>query len=200
MGTGGSFPGGEAAVAWSWPLTFSQCRGQENVDLYIHSPIHLHGGTPLPCHDFIAESGFTRAWLYLYRFLEHIFFLFFRIHFALFFMSLWYLYTLSTDFNRTLMKLHVSQGTYVFNNFSTKLLCLLRYFSHRELRLYLGLNPDTEWRISIWTFLNCIEMPSRKVLYRLSFWKARRHRRGRSIWSRSLAIEVEPRLLLQGCR
>jgi hypothetical protein len=41
MGTGGKFPGGKAAGAWSWPLT-SKCRGQENVDLYIHSPIRLH--------------------------------------------------------------------------------------------------------------------------------------------------------------
>jgi hypothetical protein len=27
----------------AWPVTSSQCRGQENVDLYIHSPIRLHG-------------------------------------------------------------------------------------------------------------------------------------------------------------
>jgi hypothetical protein len=27
---------------WSWPLTFSYCRGQENMDLYSHSPIHLY--------------------------------------------------------------------------------------------------------------------------------------------------------------
>jgi hypothetical protein len=34
----GFFPlGGKAAGAWSWPLTFNQCRGQDNVDLYIHS-------------------------------------------------------------------------------------------------------------------------------------------------------------------
>jgi hypothetical protein len=37
------FPGGKAAGAWSWPLTSNSCRGQENVDLYIHSPIRLHG-------------------------------------------------------------------------------------------------------------------------------------------------------------
>jgi hypothetical protein len=29
--------------AWGWPLTSNYCQGQENVDLYIHSPIHLHG-------------------------------------------------------------------------------------------------------------------------------------------------------------
>jgi hypothetical protein len=34
----GLFPGGKAAGAWSWPLTSNQCRGQQNVDLYIHSP------------------------------------------------------------------------------------------------------------------------------------------------------------------
>jgi hypothetical protein len=39
----GPFPGSKAAGAWNWPLTSSQCRGQENVDLYIHSPIRLHG-------------------------------------------------------------------------------------------------------------------------------------------------------------
>jgi hypothetical protein len=29
MDTGGSFPGGKAAGAWSWPLTSIQCGGQE---------------------------------------------------------------------------------------------------------------------------------------------------------------------------
>jgi hypothetical protein len=43
MGTGGSFPRDKAARGWSWPLTSNQCRGQENVDLFIHSPIRLHG-------------------------------------------------------------------------------------------------------------------------------------------------------------
>jgi hypothetical protein len=43
MGTVGSFPGGKAAGVWSLPLTSNKCRGQENMDLYIHSPIHLHG-------------------------------------------------------------------------------------------------------------------------------------------------------------
>jgi hypothetical protein len=38
-----SFPGGKAAGAWSWPLTSKYCRGQENMYLYIHSPIRLHG-------------------------------------------------------------------------------------------------------------------------------------------------------------
>jgi hypothetical protein len=42
VGTGVSLPAGKVAGAWNWPLTFSYCRGQENVDLYIHSPIHLH--------------------------------------------------------------------------------------------------------------------------------------------------------------
>jgi hypothetical protein len=39
----GLFPQGNAAREWSWPLTSNYCQGQENVDLYIHSPIHLHG-------------------------------------------------------------------------------------------------------------------------------------------------------------
>jgi len=38
MGTGGSFPGGEAAGSWSWSLTFISCRGSECVELYLHSP------------------------------------------------------------------------------------------------------------------------------------------------------------------
>jgi hypothetical protein len=65
------------------------------------------------------------------------------------------------------------------------------------MRLYPGLNPNTEWRTSIWMFLICIKMPSRKVLYRLSFWKALRQRCGRSTWSASFAIRNEPKLLLQ---
>jgi hypothetical protein len=43
MGTRGSFPGGNAAGKWSWPLTSRQCRDQGYVDLYIHSTIRLHG-------------------------------------------------------------------------------------------------------------------------------------------------------------
>jgi hypothetical protein len=35
--------GGKAAGAWSWPLTSIYCRGQEYVELYIYSPIRLHG-------------------------------------------------------------------------------------------------------------------------------------------------------------
>jgi len=43
VGTRGSFPGGKAAGAWSWPLTSVCCRGQECVALYLHCPICLHG-------------------------------------------------------------------------------------------------------------------------------------------------------------
>jgi hypothetical protein len=43
MDTGGYFPGGKAAAVWSWPLTSIYWRGQENVDVYIHSPRRLHG-------------------------------------------------------------------------------------------------------------------------------------------------------------
>jgi hypothetical protein len=43
MGTGGSFPGGKATWACSWPLTSNLCQGQEYMDLYNHSPIPLHG-------------------------------------------------------------------------------------------------------------------------------------------------------------
>jgi len=31
------------AEAWSWPLTSDYCRGQECVDLQLHSPVRLHG-------------------------------------------------------------------------------------------------------------------------------------------------------------
>jgi hypothetical protein len=34
--------GDKAEGAWGWPLTSNYCRGQENVDIYIHSPIRLH--------------------------------------------------------------------------------------------------------------------------------------------------------------
>jgi hypothetical protein len=37
MGTGVKQPGREADHTSSW------CQGQENVDLYIHSPIRIHG-------------------------------------------------------------------------------------------------------------------------------------------------------------
>jgi hypothetical protein len=41
--TWGSFFGDKAAGKWRWPLTSNQHPGQENVDLYIRSPIRLHG-------------------------------------------------------------------------------------------------------------------------------------------------------------
>jgi hypothetical protein len=37
IGTRGSFLGGKAAGAWSWPLTSTSCRGQRE-ELYLHSP------------------------------------------------------------------------------------------------------------------------------------------------------------------
>jgi hypothetical protein len=40
MGTLGSFPGSKATEAWSRLLT-NQWRSQENMDLYLHSTIHL---------------------------------------------------------------------------------------------------------------------------------------------------------------
>jgi hypothetical protein len=43
MGTGGSFHGGKPTGAWSWPLTSIWCRGQEWVELYLHSPVRLNG-------------------------------------------------------------------------------------------------------------------------------------------------------------
>jgi hypothetical protein len=41
--TGGCFPGGKAAGSWNWPLTPSSAQVKEWVELYLHSPIHLHG-------------------------------------------------------------------------------------------------------------------------------------------------------------
>jgi hypothetical protein len=38
MVTRDSFRGGKEAGAWSWPITSIQCRGQEWVELYLHSP------------------------------------------------------------------------------------------------------------------------------------------------------------------
>jgi hypothetical protein len=43
MGTLVSFLRGKAAGAWSWPLTSKWYWGQENVVLYVHSPIRFHG-------------------------------------------------------------------------------------------------------------------------------------------------------------
>jgi hypothetical protein len=38
MGTRCCFPGVKAAGAWNWPLTSIQCRSQECVEIYLHSP------------------------------------------------------------------------------------------------------------------------------------------------------------------
>jgi hypothetical protein len=35
--------GGKTVGEWNWPLASNYCQGQENVDLYIHSPIRLRG-------------------------------------------------------------------------------------------------------------------------------------------------------------
>jgi hypothetical protein len=47
MDTGGCFPGGKVAEAWSWPLTYIQCRGQRmrgsiplQGQLYHFLPLH----------------------------------------------------------------------------------------------------------------------------------------------------------------
>jgi len=43
MDTKGCFSGGKETWARSWPLTYIWCRGQEYVELSLHSPIRLHG-------------------------------------------------------------------------------------------------------------------------------------------------------------
>jgi hypothetical protein len=57
MGNRGSFPGGKAAGAWSWPLTFIQCRGQRMREAI----------PPLPQHGFMKWcSGKAQGQLYFY--------------------------------------------------------------------------------------------------------------------------------------
>jgi hypothetical protein len=63
----GHFPRGKAAGACSWLLTSNWCQVQENVDLYIHSLILLHGivlsylstGTTLP---YLILPATLRPW------------------------------------------------------------------------------------------------------------------------------------------
>jgi hypothetical protein len=43
IGTGGSSWEGKASGTRSWQFSFNQCRREENVDVYVHSPIRLHG-------------------------------------------------------------------------------------------------------------------------------------------------------------
>jgi hypothetical protein len=43
MSTGGSYNGSNAAEAWNSPLTSNWCRGQDYVDLYVHSPYVFMG-------------------------------------------------------------------------------------------------------------------------------------------------------------
>jgi hypothetical protein len=40
------FSRGKEVGAWIWPLTSNYCQDPGNVDLYIHSPIRLHGCSP----------------------------------------------------------------------------------------------------------------------------------------------------------
>jgi hypothetical protein len=42
MGIRSSFLGSKAAWPCGWPITSNLCQGQENVDLYINFPLHLH--------------------------------------------------------------------------------------------------------------------------------------------------------------
>jgi len=40
---GGSYSGGKATGVWSWSRTSTYFRGYERMELYLHSPIRLHG-------------------------------------------------------------------------------------------------------------------------------------------------------------
>jgi len=51
MGTGASFSGGKESGIWSWPLTSIQCRRQECMDLYLHSPTPSWCGAQLKHRD-----------------------------------------------------------------------------------------------------------------------------------------------------
>jgi hypothetical protein len=52
----------KAVGAWSWPLTSNQCQGQENLNLYIHSPIHLHGAVlDTSTETHLKEKSLDRA-------------------------------------------------------------------------------------------------------------------------------------------
>jgi hypothetical protein len=47
-----SFLGVKAAREGNWPLTSNWCLGEENIYLYIHSPIPLHGVRTNTPRDF----------------------------------------------------------------------------------------------------------------------------------------------------
>jgi hypothetical protein len=40
---GSHFRGGKEDRTWSWPFTSTYCPDQERVELYLHTPIRLHG-------------------------------------------------------------------------------------------------------------------------------------------------------------
>jgi hypothetical protein len=64
MDTRGSFPGSKEAWTWSWPLTSIQCRSQECVELYLHSPnTHSWCGAQLKKHrdNFTLVRGQIRV-------------------------------------------------------------------------------------------------------------------------------------------
>jgi hypothetical protein len=63
MGIKGSFPGGKAAGAWSWPLTPSSAEVREWVALYRHSP-----NTPSWCGARLKEkTATTLPFIYFLR-------------------------------------------------------------------------------------------------------------------------------------
>jgi hypothetical protein len=62
-GTTGSFPGGKATGAWSWPLNPTSAEAKEWVELYLHSPMHLHG----VCAQLKHRDDFTFTFLLTLR-------------------------------------------------------------------------------------------------------------------------------------
>jgi hypothetical protein len=75
VGTSSYFPGDKEAGTWSWPLTSDWCRGQENVKLYVHSPIRLHGivlnklSTDITLSFSLLLRLFLRTWECFEKFL-----------------------------------------------------------------------------------------------------------------------------------
>jgi hypothetical protein len=67
----GSFAGGKASVVWGWRLTSMKCRGQECVELYLHSP-----NRPLRCGAHLKHrysfTNFTRTFVLVgWRLVKH---------------------------------------------------------------------------------------------------------------------------------